>query len=52
MLAYDEKWRKMLVKQILEDLNLGSSVAEFDEALDRYFVDTNTFHALTLEKKT
>jgi hypothetical protein len=51
VLAYDEKWRKMLVKQILEDLNLGSSVAEFDEALDRYFVDTNTFHALTLEKK-
>jgi hypothetical protein len=41
----------MLVKRILEDLNLGSSVAEFDESLDRYFVDTNTFHALTMERK-
>lgn len=33
----------MLVKKILQKLDLGSSVAEFDLALERYFVETQTF---------
>jgi hypothetical protein len=32
--------------EILRELNLGNSVAEFDEALNDYFVDTEPFHAL------
>lgn len=35
----------MLVKTALQELDLGSSVAEYDEALERYFVETQTFHA-------
>jgi len=34
------------VSQILNDLKLGNSVAESDERLDRYFVNTQTFNAL------
>ena len=33
----------MEVKDILENLSLGSSVAEFDDALEKYFVETETF---------
>src|SRR5262249_5790998 len=36
----------VLVKEILQKLELGNSVAEFDRALERYFVETNTFRAL------
>jgi hypothetical protein len=38
------------IKALLRQLDLGNSVAEFDEALDRYFVETETFRALTLDK--
>jgi hypothetical protein len=34
------------VKELLRKLDLGASVAEFDEALENYFVETNTFRAL------
>lgn len=34
------------VSELLRDLNLGSSVAEFDDALDKYFVETEPFRAL------
>lgn len=36
----------MLVKEILQKLDLGNSVAEYDAALERYFVETGTFRAL------
>ena len=32
-----------LVKNALTDLSFGTSVAEFDEDLENYFVETNTF---------
>jgi hypothetical protein len=34
------------MKPFLTELNIGSSVAEFDEALDRYFVETEAFRGL------
>src|SRR5687768_10706126 len=34
------------VKEVLNHLQIGSSVAEFDENLERYFVETETFRAL------
>jgi hypothetical protein len=40
----------MMVKDLLRELELGSSVAEFDDALDRYFVETEAFRALSLNK--
>jgi hypothetical protein len=36
----------VLVKEILQKLDLGNSVAEFDAALERYFVETSTFRSL------
>jgi hypothetical protein len=36
----------MLVRDLLRNLNLGSSVAEHDELLERHFVETETFRAL------
>jgi hypothetical protein len=36
----------LLIKEILQKLELGNSVAEYDAALERYFVETNTFRAL------
>jgi hypothetical protein len=36
----------VLVKEILPKLKLGSSVAEHDSALARYFIETETFRAL------
>ena len=41
----------MLVKDILQELNIGSSVAEHDQALERYFVETATFQALVKGEK-
>jgi hypothetical protein len=35
------------MKPLLTQLNIGNSVAEFDEALDRYFVETEAFRGLT-----
>jgi hypothetical protein len=37
-------------KSLLRQLDLGNSVAEFDEALDRYFVETEAFRALALDR--
>ncbi|WP_348267912.1 P-loop ATPase, Sll1717 family [Edaphobacter sp. DSM 109919] len=39
----------MKVSTVLGELNLGKSVAEFDEGLDRYFVDTEIFRSLTTD---
>jgi hypothetical protein len=36
----------VLIKEILQKLDLGNSVAEHDAALERYFVETNTFRSL------
>jgi hypothetical protein len=35
------------MKPLLTQLNIGNSVAEFDEALDRYFVETEAFRGLS-----
>jgi hypothetical protein len=40
----------MQVKELLQELQLGNSVAEFDDDLDRYFVETEAFRALSLDK--
>ena len=37
----------MRIREILDALNLGKSVAESDERLDNYFVDTDAFNKLT-----
>ena len=34
------------VKDVLRALDLGSSVAEFDKSLEKYFVENEAFHAL------
>lgn len=36
----------MLVRDLLQNLDLGNSVAEHDAALERYFVETSTFRSL------
>ncbi len=36
----------MLVSKLLDVLDLGSSVAEHDSSLERYFVETSTFKRL------
>ena len=36
----------MEVKELLKRIELGNSVAEFDAALEEYFVETNTFRIL------
>lgn len=36
----------MKIKDILTALDLGNSVAEFDDALEKYFVETQSFRAL------
>ena len=40
----------MEMKSLLRQLDLGNPVAEFDDALDRYFVETETFRALAFDK--
>ena len=40
----------MHVKELLGALDIGKSVAEFDEALEEYFVETNAFRALVESK--
>src|SRR5205085_2011000 len=40
----------MKVKDVLRTLDLGSSVAEFDDAPERYFVETETFRSLAGDK--
>lgn len=36
----------MLVKELLNEMDLGNSVAEFDQDLQSYFVETQSFRAL------
>ena len=36
--------------EVLRTLNLGNSVAEFDDALENYFVETETFRALVRDR--
>ena len=38
------------VKDLLSNLELGKSVAEFDDDLEKYFVETNTFKELVKDK--
>jgi ABC-type amino acid transport substrate-binding protein len=38
------------VKALLQNLDLGNSVAEFDDALETYFVETESFRALVSGK--
>jgi hypothetical protein len=40
----------MQVKEVLNDLQIGNSVAEFDQDLERYFVETETFRALIQDR--
>jgi hypothetical protein len=40
----------MLIKDILRELELGSSVAEHDDALEDYFIETETFRALVADQ--
>ncbi len=40
----------MELRKLLRELNIGSSVAEFDTSLDRYFIETEAFRALALDK--
>jgi hypothetical protein len=40
----------MLAKEILRKLDLGNSVAEFDSALESYFVETETFRTVLRDK--
>lgn len=47
----DVQKRFMLTSQILADLSLGQSIAETDEGLDRYFVNTHTFNVLIRGEK-
>jgi hypothetical protein len=41
----------MQVNDILRKLDLGSSVAEHDEALEAYFIETETFRALVDDRR-
>ncbi|MGH2714210.1 MAG: P-loop ATPase, Sll1717 family [Thermoleophilaceae bacterium] len=41
----------MLIKDILRELHLGASVAEHDEALEAYFIETATFRALVADRQ-
>jgi ABC-type amino acid transport substrate-binding protein len=34
------------MKDVLRALDLGSSVAEFDDSLEKYFIENEAFHAL------
>lgn len=38
--------KEVTVKEVLRELDLGSSVAEFDNSLEKYFVENEAFNAL------
>lgn len=38
------------MKELIQNLEIGSSVAEFDQDLEKYFVETETFRVLILDK--
>jgi hypothetical protein len=40
----------MLVRELLQKLDLGNSVAEFDSALESYFVETQTFRSVVQDR--
>ncbi len=40
----------MLTLEVLRSINLGNSVAEFDEALERYFIETDTFRRVVEDR--
>ena len=40
----------MDIQQALMKLDMGNAVAEFDKALERYFVETETFRALVEDR--
>lgn len=40
----------MQMRELVEQINLGNSVAEFDAELERYFVETETFRALVEDR--
>lgn len=42
--------REMTVGEILTSLDLGNSVAEYDQALEKYFIETATFRALVQDE--
>lgn len=42
----ERTWRGVRRKEALQQLNLGQSVAEFEDDLSQYFVETETFRAL------
>ena len=41
----------MLMKDVLRKLDLGNSVAEFDQSLEKYFVENEAFYSLINGKK-
>jgi hypothetical protein len=41
----------MQIRDLLTRLDLGNAVAEFDEALEEYFVETDTFRLLVEGKR-
>jgi len=41
----------MLIGEIIRELDLGSSVAEHDEALEAYFIETDVFRALVDDRR-
>jgi hypothetical protein len=40
----------MLIREVLRELELGSSVAEHDEALEQYFIETDVFGTLVADR--
>ena len=40
----------MLISELVNELSIGNSVAEYDEALDKYFVETEPFRLLVTDK--
>lgn len=41
----------MLISEVLRELELGSSVAEHDEALEDYFIETEVFRGLVEDRR-
>ena len=39
-----------VIREALQTLDLGKSVAEFDDALERYFIETNAFRELVRDR--
>ncbi len=50
-MTFDELVAPTLARDVLRQLNLGNSVAEHDDALERYFVETEVFRNLVSGEK-